>query len=264
MFATSKDPKSAPDSGRQPTLDCHCWTILLLTPPGFIKKLRQDSGDLDPVWKEVGKHRHKPIAELTCIVHALRGVVDRWTILYQYIRKLLDQGFMNSRDYVKLLFDDETFSQSRLYFWVIGCLNEFDISMEDNIKQWTLFRKARVTPYCKKDLEEKSQKGYSSSASDAEKTKCQEQFGALDQEADELRETLQNLRLQFQNQRIKMLALRDGVSCVLTISSLCSPYPSSVTKQGPSLTILLLLSYSMLVLSWRAERRRDWDKMSSC
>ena len=264
MFATSKDLKSAPESGRQQTLDCHCWTILLLTPPDFFAKPPQDSREPDIVWKEVGKHLHKPIAELTCIVHALRGVADRWTILYQYIGNLLSEDFMNPEAYVKLLFDDETFSQSRLYFWVIGCLNEFDISIEDNIKQWTLFREARVTPFLEKDLGDTSQNGDSSPAPDAEKIECQKQFRALDKEADDLRETLENWRLQFQNQQRTVLALRDGVSCVLTISFLCSPYPSSITKQGPSLTILLLLSYSMLVLSWRAERRQDWDKTSSC
>jgi hypothetical protein len=53
---------------------------------------------------------------------------------------------MNPKDYVKLLFDDEIFSWSRLYFWVIGCLNEFDISIGDNIKQWKLFQQACVSP----------------------------------------------------------------------------------------------------------------------
>ncbi|KAK3173473.1 hypothetical protein OEA41_006802 [Lepraria neglecta] len=210
MFATSKDLKSAPDSGRQQTLDCHCWTILLLTPPDFFAKPLQDSREADLVWKEIGKHQYKPIAELTCIVHALKGAVDRWTILYQYIGNLLREDFMDPKAYVKLLFDDETFSQSRLYFWVIGCLNEFDISIEDNIKQWTLFREARVTPFLEKDLGDTSQNGDSSPAPDAEKIECQKQFRALDKEADDLRETLENWRLQFQNQQRTVLALRDG------------------------------------------------------
>lgn len=40
---------------------------------------------------------------------------------------------MDPDAYVTLLFDDDRFSRSRLYFWIIGCLNEFLISIEDNM-----------------------------------------------------------------------------------------------------------------------------------
>ncbi|KAI2636672.1 hypothetical protein GGS21DRAFT_489429 [Xylaria nigripes] len=43
-----------------------------------------------------------------------------------------------------LLFDDENFSISRLYFRVIDCLNELIISIADNIKQRELYRQARL------------------------------------------------------------------------------------------------------------------------
>jgi hypothetical protein len=59
---------------------------------------------------------------------------------------------MDPEAYVKLLFDDGNFSRSRLYFWVIGCLNEFDISIE-HIKQCTLFREARVRQFLGKTRE---------------------------------------------------------------------------------------------------------------
>jgi hypothetical protein len=255
MFATSKNLKSAPKSDDQQELDRY-WTILLLTPSDFFEKPWKDLSESDLEWKkEVGKHPHKAIAELTCIVHALNLAVDRWAYLHQYIGRLLSENFMDPKAYVEFLFDDETFSQSKLYFWVIGCLNEFDISIEDNIKQWTLFREARVTPHIG-DSGGTSQNGDSSTTCGMT-TESLNQFRALDKKADDIRETLENWRTQFQNQRRTTLALREGVSCVLTISFLYFLYPSSVTKQGLWVTILLLLSYSMPVLSWRAERRQD-------
>jgi hypothetical protein len=67
-------------------------------------------------------------------VYALRGAAKRWAELNQYIGGMLSEDFMDPKAYVRLLFDDETISQSRLYFWVIGCLNEFDISIEENME----------------------------------------------------------------------------------------------------------------------------------
>lgn len=83
-------------------------------------------------------------AETTTIVAAIRKVGDRWRDLNEYIGSLLVEDFMDPKSYAMLLFEDETFSRSRLYFWIIGCLNEFDISIKDNIKQWKLFRQARI------------------------------------------------------------------------------------------------------------------------
>jgi hypothetical protein len=167
MFVTSK--YLAPESSeRRPSHDVkqqelrQYWTILLLTPSGFFKA--PEAGQKDSVWMEIGRHRFKRIAELTSIVYALRAVVEGWGKLYQHIEDLLhEKDFMDPEAYVQLLFDDENFSQSRLYFWVIGCLNEFDISIEDNIKQWTLFREARVTPFLGKDPKDTSQDEGSSS-----------------------------------------------------------------------------------------------------
>jgi hypothetical protein len=42
----------------------------------------------------------------------------------------------NSTKNVKLLFDDENFTRSRKYFWAIGCLNEIELTIADNIEQW--------------------------------------------------------------------------------------------------------------------------------
>ncbi len=45
-----------------------------------------------------------------------------------------------------LLFDDGAFSRSRRYFWAIDCLSEFEATISDNIAQWELYKKARISP----------------------------------------------------------------------------------------------------------------------
>ncbi|THV54254.1 hypothetical protein BGAL_0031g00280 [Botrytis galanthina] len=133
-----------------------CWTLLLLTPSNFFPS-HEDidrypfsrSSVLD--MRDIAIQRHMLIAELTSVLYAMRLVVKRWEELYQHIEGLLYEDFMDPATYVELLFDDENFSQSRLYFWVIGCVNEFQISIEDNVKQWTLFREARVESYLERN-----------------------------------------------------------------------------------------------------------------
>jgi hypothetical protein len=137
--------------------------------------------------------------------------VKRWADLYQHIEGLLQEDFMSPKDYVKLLTDDDL-SQSRLYFWIIGCLNEFDVSIGDNIKQWGLFQEARVEPFL-----EDTKLGTNPIAGLE-----LEQFQALRKEAHNLREALEVLRSQFQNKLTTVRALRDGVSYILTVSFLYS------------------------------------------
>lgn len=166
--------------------------ILLLSTSGFAVKLRESKLDMK-------------IPELPYIVCALGLVAVQWTELNDYIAGLLSEDFMVPESYVKLLFDDATFSRSRLYFWIIGCLNEFDVSIADNIKQWDLFREASWTAFPpgqnSGDNSQETDPGHLSNRQPD-----------LFKEADDLRETLENLRSQFRNQLETVKALRDGVS----------------------------------------------------
>ncbi|KAJ4153822.1 hypothetical protein LMH87_010293 [Akanthomyces muscarius] len=106
-------------------------------------------------WKEYWKaieegQSSQGVAELWSIVYALEKIEAEWRGFNKYIDSLLVENFMNPRTYSKLLFDDASFSRSRLYFWILGCLNEFDVVIEDNIKQWTLYRQARVDKLLKR------------------------------------------------------------------------------------------------------------------
>jgi hypothetical protein len=209
MLATAQDLKKVPKPTQWSTQpDCY-WTILLLSPSGFFPRLPREDEKLDIFWKATGKQQNKQIAELAYVVDALRVVEKRWRELNEYISKLLLENFMNPKAYiegVELLISDETLTGSKRSFWIIGCLNEFDASIEDNIKQCELFRDARVIPFLP------DPKTY---PDPNPVTKLElEQLQALDEEANNLREALKDLRSQFQNKLTTVQSLRDGVSCI--------------------------------------------------
>lgn len=145
-------------------------------------------------------------AETTTIIAAIRKVEHRWRDLNEYIGSLLVEDFMDPKSYAMLLFDDETFSRSRLYFWIIGCLNEFDISIKDNIKQWKLFRQARI------DSELARLKA------EFQETEDIEYFGEivdlqnLSTRGEEVRQELEDVQSQFRAKLATVQSLRDGVS----------------------------------------------------
>ena len=226
-------------------------------------------------WNAIGKQRDMQTAELACVVDALSVVEERWRELNEYMAKLLlSEDFMDPKAYAELLFDDETYTRSRGYFWIIGCLNEFDVSIRDNIKQWELFKQARVIPLVEAKLEEKLEAKLKGKLDTkigekldtkrvAELEEELRQFQALNEEADNLCEILEDLRSQFQNKLTTVQALRDGVSCILIIWFLYSTRLSSVCPTG-SIVDDLLLSFSTPVLSSRVEPRPGWDRMSCC
>ncbi|KAF7897147.1 hypothetical protein EAF00_005375 [Botryotinia globosa] len=165
-----------------------CWTFMLLAPSNIFPSHeaidfdKARSSDLD--MRDIAIQSCMLTAELTSILYAMRLVVQRWEELYQHIEGLLHEDFMDPATYVKLLFDDENFSQSRLYFWVIGCVNEFQISIEDNIKQWTLFREARVESYLERNQGDASRDNDSSSTSSRMKMGKQKKVPGAAEEID--------------------------------------------------------------------------------
>jgi hypothetical protein len=158
----------------------------------------------------------KTVAELIFISHALKEVAKRWTRLHDEIERLLSEDFMDPKIYVRLIFDDESFTRSRLYFWVIGCLNEFLVSIEDNIKQWKLFREARVTLLLKHLPKSDDESQNTNSTSGYPRSEL-ERLQSLDQSTEGIRENLESLRSRFTTQLETVKALRDGVSDVIFI-----------------------------------------------
>lgn len=234
MLATAKALTRVLESEKRSHADdlAPYWTMLVLSPSGFFEKPREPKPEsttdvwekaiaLDTDWKIVRSQPIKIAAEVACIVYALKEVVKRWTNLNEYISKLLMEDVMDPEVYVQLLFDDETFSRSRLYFWVIGCLNEFDVSIADNIKQWELYRLARVIPALATNNANLSVGNpqalpLPSNSHFDQKMDSANGLVSLDIEAEELRETLEYLREEFRNKLRTVEILRSGVSHIFS------------------------------------------------
>ena len=173
------------------------WTMLILSPSGFFSS--PDEKTLNKGLEMFLGQRSKKSAELSIIVYAFRKVEERWRQLNEYIGSLLIEDFMDPEAYSKLLFDNDL-SRSKRYFWAIGCLNEFTVSIEDNIKQLELFRKDRI-PHS----------SGSPSETPALPSLPQELLG-LDEEAKKVKQSFEDLKAEFKAKLVTIQALRDGVS----------------------------------------------------
>jgi hypothetical protein len=155
-------------------------------------------------------------AEISCIIYGIADIIYRWAALDEYFEKLLEEDFMDPRQYAKLLFDDESFSRSQKYFWAIGCLTEFDASITDNIKQLDLYFEARIKPQLlRPDLAEvldaMSLIGDPKQAVENGAKRVAE-FKRLAKKFEDHRESLINLQGQFRSRLETVKALREGVS----------------------------------------------------
>lgn len=142
--------------------------------------------------------------ELHTIIKALKTVETRWRELERYISSLLVQDFMNPKDYCDLLFDDETFTRSRLYFWILGFIIEVQPCIEDNITQWNLYRQARIQSLLEDSRD--SPKYKNTAAFDRSSVIRQ-----YDKEGKQIMQDLENLKRRFDAISESVRALRDGV-----------------------------------------------------
>jgi hypothetical protein len=183
-------------------------------------------------------------SELWCIKSGLLNFVEKWT-------DLLADDFLNLKEYVKLLFDDENFTRSRKYFWAIGCLTEFTNVLADNIKQWDLYYEARIQVLLElDDIEEMLAAAslYPPYAGEGEARLVK--FKKSVRECQNHRETLAGLREDFQRKLDSANALRDGVSTCQVYTS--NPY---VSKYGEYTVYHADLSFQLFNASALVESR---------
>lgn len=222
------------------------YTVLLLLPENFdleedirsrgVGLRRKNSGPL-PLRVVSGQtfsclkmlnSRTSCQAQLSCIVKGLSLVIKRWTLLDEYLGSFLSDNFLNPEEYSKLLFDDGNFTRSRKYFWAIGCLSELDSSIADNIKQWELYRSARIKPLLdREDLADLLDAASLHPPGTPELTGKRtyrvrtgpeelEEFEALVREADNHHASLRDLQSAFRSKLESVKALRDGVCSSFT------------------------------------------------
>ncbi|KAI1817521.1 hypothetical protein GGS20DRAFT_582448 [Poronia punctata] len=88
-------------------------------------------------------------AQLLCYVAgALQTVVTRWHAVLNTLEAQSDEvDILRDQDKLQeVLFDDDTFSTSKRYFWTITLLHEIDTIIRKNIETWTVYER-EVTEY---------------------------------------------------------------------------------------------------------------------
>jgi hypothetical protein len=149
-------------------------------------------------------------AEVFCISECLEIVTQSWSKLEKYFEVLLSSDFIDAKNYVKLLFDDENFTYSQKYFWSIGCLTEFITSISDTVLQWDLYYEARILPVEK--LSNVAEQFRSANLGDSlDEDASYLYFQENVKRAKVARETLVDLRTSFTSKLETAKALRDGV-----------------------------------------------------
>ncbi|KAM3073560.1 hypothetical protein ACMFMG_004548 [Clarireedia jacksonii] len=214
------------------------YTVVLLTPETF------HMDDKSSCLFEVTAIE----SELWCIKSGLLNVVNKWMQLSRYFGDLLADDFLNLKEYVKLLFDDENFTRSRKYFWAIGCLTEFTNVLSDNIKQWDLYYEARIRVLLElENIEERLAAAslYPPYAGEGELRL--RNFRKSIRECQNHRESLVGLREDFQRKLDSANALRDGL---FNASALVESRAS--TRLGENVKLLTYVSIFYLPLAFCA------------
>jgi hypothetical protein len=76
-------------------------------------------------------------AILDLICKALREAADFWEEIGKLLSPMLDDQVIifNPEKHDRLLFNDNTFSRSRRYFWAVECLDVSRADIRDAVKQ---------------------------------------------------------------------------------------------------------------------------------
>lgn len=106
--------------------DCQFWTLVILAPAFFYHKERGANAKKNPRHLIAPLEDIKPTLSVTLLMLASRILVD-WDEISEYVEKLVaDQDtFLYEDRHDRLLLDDDNFTRSRQYFWVINSIGEF-------------------------------------------------------------------------------------------------------------------------------------------
>lgn len=140
------------------------------------------------------------------ISKSLEQALTGWRTLNVYLDKLLGTGdeIFDIEAHDNLIFDDDLYTRSRRYFWVINCINALEKDLGRNIQTWITYRDRALMPFGQEVRKEiRIRKAES---------RFNKELGIAIHKCNEIQAELEKVKEQFNEQRIKALALRDGVS----------------------------------------------------
>ena len=125
------------------------WTILFMEPSSWYDDLE------DTLRTAVAENSSMQAACLVLVGYALHIATVEWQKMAFYFDSLLgsspindeDSTFLSPPKHDRLLFEDESFSRSRKYFWVIDALTRFMDEIEETQDVWKRYRVHEVDPF---------------------------------------------------------------------------------------------------------------------
>lgn len=94
--------------------------------------------------------RHHPHAYHETVLDEMTWVIFEvlekfefcWQQISDYLTSLIaeNSNFLEGDEFLKLLFEDEPYTWSRTYFWILGCLRYFKNTLRDTKKHWEVFQ----------------------------------------------------------------------------------------------------------------------------
>jgi hypothetical protein len=172
--------------------DQRFWTVLLLAPLS------------DTPWRHTLGHCCSAII-LRVVSLGLRSAADSWDDMRSYFASLVEENvsILDLQSHDAMLFDDDSFSKSRQYFWAMNTLDVFIGQINSAINEWKGFWAARkdiIISACKLDV---------TSMNDIEGIRHVDE--ALEDVEREIFRLEEHQR-RFYELREKIKALREGVS----------------------------------------------------
>jgi hypothetical protein len=154
-----------PEDGNK--VDTDAWTMLCMTDDGFWD--RESYATL--------KSPSLKCQSIHFIALALRSAADSWRRLLGELERTVSDGnaYLSPIELQNSFFvEDDSYSNSRKYFWAIRVITEFIKALNDSIDQWRFYREARVEPFLEPkaehfvDVENLGRAWYSVAAADKE------------------------------------------------------------------------------------------------
>lgn len=139
------------------------------------------------------------------VANALGLVTSHWREVLQQLNLIVDnRNVLRDPNHLQdILFDDDTFSTSKRYFWAINLIHEIIGLLDDNLETWDLYKRASVNPFLER---------YAVERDEDRQRKAHAAMLRNEKEASEACSELESIRDAFQETLKRITLMRDGVS----------------------------------------------------
>uniref|UniRef100_A0A093XC24 Putative 26S protease regulatory subunit like n=1 Tax=Talaromyces marneffei PM1 TaxID=1077442 RepID=A0A093XC24_TALMA len=216
-----------PEASPAPLDDPIHWTMLCLISPDFGLTEHNCRISESPSLRAQSLHY---------VANALSLVTSHWREFLQQLNRIVDNGnvLREPNRLQDILFDDNTFSISKRYFWAINLIHEIISLLDDNLEKWDLYKRASVVPFLER---------YAGEVDEDWQRKAYAAMVRNDKAASEACAELELIRDAFQETLKRITLMRDGL---FNASSVMEARAS--TQLGENVKLLTFISIFFLPL----------------